>query len=227
MIGVIGISGKMGNFMANLLNGDIIGYDVISSDKYKTYSNIDDFLNNELELVVDFSNSELSKIILPKVIDKKIKVITGTSNIPNIKEIAKKAYDNKISFVFLENFSKGINEIIQIIDKISFDEIELIEEHYFLKKDISATALVLAEILNIKQISSVRTIKKQSNHYIKFYNDGEVIILTHKCNDYNAYREIFLKEVNLILQKTFYYKYSLKGEYYDKAHDKERVYRYK
>ncbi|MFI3251690.1 MAG: dihydrodipicolinate reductase C-terminal domain-containing protein [bacterium] len=208
MIGVIGISGKIGNFVANLLKEEnsIIGYDKNNSNEFITYDNYTDFFNNDLDLVIDFSNSNLSKDILLECIRRNIKVLSGTSNIPNLKEISDFAYGKKVSFVYLENYSKGINQLISIIDKISCDKKEIIEEHYHKKTDISQTAISIAKKLDIDNISSVRTLKRESNHYIKFYFEDEEIEIIHKCFSPYAYKDVLIKEINKIKNSDFYYK---------------------
>ncbi len=205
----------MGNFMANLIQGhEVVGYDIVENAKFKTYSVEEEFLNNDFDVVVDFSNSELSEQILMKLLKSNVKIITGTSNISNIEEISNYAFINKISFVYLENFSKGINQLINIIDKIDCNSKEIIEQHYKTKKDISQTALSLAASLNLNStnISSIRSELKQSNHYIKYYLDGEEITIIHKCLNYDAYKEIFLQELNNVLTNDFYFKKSILGE---------------
>lgn len=210
MIGIIGINGKMGSFFADVINReDIIGYDVIENSKYKTYLNYEDFFNNEIELVIDFSNSELSKIFLLECLNRRIKIISGTSNIPNIEDIAKKALLTNVSFVYLENFSNGINQLVGFLENIECNNIEIVEEHNRNKKDISQTAKTIAKQLSVEHIDTIRTIKKESNHYIKFYFEGEEIEIIHKCKNYNAYKQIFLDEYNKILSSNFYYRYGI------------------
>ncbi len=205
MIGIIGINGKMGSYFANELNrDDIVGYDLNKHSKYKTYDNYN-FFDNDLELVIDFSNSSLAKDILLECVNRKIKVISGTSNIPNIDIISKTAYSNKVSFVYLENFSKGINDLSKIINHFNTNEIEIVEEHNVNKNDISQTAITIANFLNVNSINKIRTIKKQSNHYLKFYYEGEEIEIIHKCLDYSAYKEIFFHHFEKILSSDFYY----------------------
>lgn len=210
MIGISGSSGKMGNFAFLLLKDydNVVKFDKMAKNDENCFDNLELFLQNDIEVLVDFSNSELSKTLLIECINKGIKVITGTSNIPNICEIAKLAKEKKVSFVYLENFSKGINDLVNVLDKFNCDQVELIEEHNVTKQDISQTAITLGDILHIKQkeISSVRTIKKQSNHYIKFYYQNEEIEIIHKCHNTNAYKEILLKEYKKIISDDFYYK---------------------
>lgn len=210
MIGFIGISGKMGSYLAETLNrADIIGYDKVKSDKFKTCDNVLDFFSHDIDLVIDFSNSDLSKDILLEAVKRNIKVLSGTSNIPNIDEIAKYAYDNKVSFVYLENFTQGIKEIINMLNVVNINEIELIEEHNIKKKDNSQTALSISKKYNINNVSKIRTIKKESNHYIKIYYEGEQVEIIHKCENYAAYKTIFLREYNQIISRNFYYKYGI------------------
>ncbi len=208
MIGIIGISGKIGRFLASELNDnyEIVGFDKIISTEFLTYSDEESFFQNKLEIVVDFSNSELSKTMLLECINRKIKVISGTSNIQNLNEIKKLALDNKVSFVYLENFSKGINQLVDFLENIKCDKKELIEEHYYTKKDISQTAITIANLLNIDNVSSIRSFKKQSNHYIKFYLENEEIEIIHRCLNPLAYKEVFLEEFNKIKNDDFYFK---------------------
>lgn len=200
----------MGVFTSSLLKeyDIVVGFDKIELKGFKTFDKIDEFLQNDIEVVIDFSNSNLAKDVLIDCINRKIKVITGTSNIPNIKEISKLAYDNKVSFVYLENFSKGIKDLVGVLDKFNCDQIEIIEEHYHTKKDLSQTAISLGKIVDVNEsdINFIRSIKKESNHYIKMYYENEEILIIHKCLNINAYKEILLNEYNNIISNDFYFK---------------------
>ncbi len=203
----------MGNFASFLLQDEdkVVGYDENTKNEKKTFDNLKQFLQNDIEVVIDFSNSALASVILKECINRGIKVITGTSNIPNIDEIAELAFSKKISFVYMENFSKGINNIVNFLRMIDSDQIEIIEEHYYKKKDISQTAISLAKLLGVKKenISVIRTLKKESNHYIKYYLDNEEITISHKCLNVNAYKENLLKEYKSIVSNDFYFKYGI------------------
>lgn len=208
MLGIVGISGKIGSFVADLFASeyDIVGYDIYKSNKYTTYNNFDDFFSNDIDIVIDFSNSELSKDILIECIKRNIKVLSGTSNIINLNEICNLAKEKKVGFVYLENYSKGINNLISLLDNIQYDSVELIEEHYYTKKDISQTAVSIAKYIGINNISSIRTLKKESNHYIKFYLENEEIEVIHKCFNPKAYKEIIIDEFNKLKNSDFYFK---------------------
>lgn len=209
MIGIIGISGKVGSFIANALcdKYDIIGYDNVVTTRFMTYNN-SIFFENEFEFIVDFSNSELSKNILIECINRKIRVISGTSNIPNLNEISRLAFDNKVSFIYLENFSVGINQLVSFLPKINCDKKEIVEEHFYKKCDISQTAISLAELLDINKqsINIIRTQKKQSNHYIKFYFENEEIEIIHRCFNPNAYIDTLIFYIDKIKHSDFYHK---------------------
>lgn len=209
MIGIIGISGKVGSFIAESLSNEynIVGYDNVVTTRFMTYNNLE-FFDNDFEFIIDFSNSELSKNILIECIDRKIKVISGTSNIPNLNEICKLSLDNKVSFIYLENFSVGINQLVSFLHKIDCDKKEITEEHFYMKSDISQTAISLAKLLGVKseEINIIRTQRKQSNHYLKFYFENEEIEVIHRCFNPKAYIDVLMFYINEIKNSDFYHK---------------------
>ncbi len=203
----------MGNFIANSLSKEyeIVGFDILKNKYYQTYDDMDEFLSLPLDLIIDFSYFELSNVMLKKALINKIKVITGTSSITNIEDLKDISEEYNVSFVYLENFSKGISSIFNFIDRISYDKVEIIEQHYITKKDISQTSKSLADILNISydQISVIRSFEKKSIHFIKFYFEGEVLAISHKVEDMSAYLDVLKEQINLILLEDYYLKYKL------------------
>lgn len=109
---------------------------------------------NNADVVIEFSNPEVTFNNIKTCLENKIPVICGTTGwLDQKSEIEKIAAENKTSFLYGSNFSLGVNLFFALNEKLAdlmknFPDynIQLEEIHHIHKKDApSGTAISLAE----------------------------------------------------------------------------------
>ncbi|MEO0151293.1 MAG: 4-hydroxy-tetrahydrodipicolinate reductase [candidate division WOR-3 bacterium] len=204
-IAIIGINGKMGREVANILkenNYDFFG--ISKEDDFSTYKNAD--------ILIEFTNSQANFEHIKIVLNEPRKYIIGTTGFSQeqlelIKELSKK------TAVFLSyNFSYGLNVLLKIIPELykrllDYD-IALYEIHHKQKKDKpSGTAKMILEKLkevnnNLNvEIGSFRIGGVFGEHYLLFSNEGEVIEIKHKALSRKVFAIGVLKAIEFIKDK--------------------------
>ncbi|MEO0212286.1 MAG: 4-hydroxy-tetrahydrodipicolinate reductase [candidate division WOR-3 bacterium] len=204
-IAIIGINGKMGREVANILkenNYDFFG--ISKEDDFSIYKNAD--------ILIEFTNSQANFEHIKIVLNEPRKYIIGTTGFSQeqlelIKELSKK------TAVFLSyNFSYGLNVLLKIIPELykrllDYD-IALYEIHHKQKKDKpSGTAKMILEKLkevnnNLNvEIGSFRIGGVFGEHVLLFSNEGEVIEIKHKALSRKVFAIGVLKAIEFIKDK--------------------------
>ncbi|MEO0210126.1 MAG: dihydrodipicolinate reductase C-terminal domain-containing protein [candidate division WOR-3 bacterium] len=204
-IAIIGINGKMGREIANILkenNYDFFG--ISKEDDFSIYKNAD--------ILIEFTNSQANFEHIKIVLNEPRKYIIGTTGFSQeqlelIKELSKK------TAVFLSyNFSYGLNVLLKIIPELykrllDYD-IALYEIHHKQKKDKpSGTAKMILEKLkevnnNLNvEIGSFRIGGVFGEHVLLFSNEGEVIEIKHKALSRKVFAIGVLKAIEFIKDK--------------------------
>jgi 4-hydroxy-tetrahydrodipicolinate reductase len=157
---ICGINGKMGQVLLNLSReregfNVVAGYD-ISENKIlntKTYTDLK-LCNDNIDVIIDFSNPLALDSILDFSISKKIPAVIATTGLS--KEQIQKLHNasKEVAIFFSANMSLGVNLLIDLVKKAAiilednFD-IEIIEKHHNQKIDApSGTALAIADSMN-------------------------------------------------------------------------------
>lgn len=149
--------------------------------------------NNPVDVIIDFSSHQAVDLY-SKIASARIKVVSAISNYNNdqlgiLKEAAKHT-----SILHSPNITLGINWLIiaskllqQIIPSA---DIEVIEEHFRDKKDISGTAMKLANHLSLdpdKHVNSIRVGGIVGKHEVIFGLPNQTIRLTHESVNRSAF----------------------------------------
>jgi 4-hydroxy-tetrahydrodipicolinate reductase len=176
-IAIFGICGKMGTSMSRELvkekdmdlvcgfdtknAGTDIGTITGSGETGKfIYDNYDAVKKLGVDLIIDFTNSEVSFKTINWALDNKIDIIAGTTGFKKdeLSDIGKKAEKSKSKVFIVPNFSIGAVIMIKVSRMISkyFDNCEIIELHHDRKKDApSGTSILTAE-----EIAQVKVFNK-------------------------------------------------------------------
>lgn len=154
--------------------------------------------NYKNKIIIDVSSSEGTIELINECYNKNIfpKLIIGTTGHTEkqINEI--KTYSKFASVFYCSNFSKGIQNLINIIEGLTFipNSINIIDIHHIEKKDApSGTAKLLKTHLKKKfpeieiNIESERIGNEVGTHIIKFNIGEEIIELTHKALNRNIF----------------------------------------
>ncbi|QDK45693.1 dihydrodipicolinate reductase [Bdellovibrio sp. ZAP7] len=147
----------------------------------------DSFLRtNPVDLVIDFSSGNTTSIY-EKIAAFNIKVVSAISNYSS-EEIEKvKSASQGTAILYSPNITLGINWLIMaskiLKQMIPHADIEVIEEHFRQKKDISGTALKLARHLDLdpqEHVNSIRVGGIVGKHEVIFGLPYQTIRLVHE-----------------------------------------------
>lgn len=196
----------------------------------KIYDNLEEVVF-ENDIVIDFTTPSATMDFLKVVKEKKAKIVIGTTGFSEnqIDEIKKAG--EFTSVFFSPNMSLGVNiffEIIKYACKLLREyEIEIEEIHHHFKKDSpSGTAKKIAEIicnernLNFNDVikygrkgiegerkfeeigmHSLRIGDIVGEHYVYFGGKGEIIEISHRCYNREAFASGALKVAKFISKK--------------------------
>ncbi len=152
------------------------------------------FAEHPVDIIVDFSNHSTVNRYHKEIQSTNIGLISAISNYPDdelaiIHDVAK---TNPV--LYSPNITLGINFLIvisEVLQQIApWADIEIIEEHFRNKPDVSGTALRIADILNLdtdKQVNSIRIGGIVGKHEVIFGLPNQTIRLTHETNNRAAF----------------------------------------
>ncbi len=169
--------------------------------------NADFFKDNEVDVIVDFSNPNGYKKYKVAA-EQGIRIISAIS-VYSEKDINQlKKYSEKTAVLYSPNITLGINFLLvasQVLQKIvPYADIEIVEEHFREKKETSGTALKIADILGLKDehINSVRVGGIVGKHQIIFGLQNQTIRLTHESINKAAFGQGAIFAAKWLVNKT-------------------------
>ena len=164
-----------------------IGYD----NEFAPFVSLDqfgeDFLKkNPVDLIIDFSSGSGSQFY-NLIAQAGIRIVSAISNYePEQLELVNEA-SKKTALLYSPNITLGINWLImasQMLKKIiPHADVEIVEEHFRDKKDISGTAKKLAQHLDLdvaERVNSIRVGGIVGKHEVIFGLPYQTIRLTHE-----------------------------------------------
>lgn len=190
-----------------------------------------DFLNESflkahpVDLIIDFSSSSGSKSY-KTIADRGIKIVSAISNYSEAELKLLREASQRTPVLYSPNITLGINWLImasKMLKKIiPHADVEIIEEHFRAKKDISGTALKLAHHLELNpkdHVNSIRVGGIVGKHEVVFGLPNQTIRLTHESINRAAFgtgaifaakwlvsKKPGLYSMEHVLQETFYKK---------------------
>lgn len=153
-----------------------------------------EFLNkNPVDLIIDFSSS-ISANLYDEFASKKIKIVTAISKYSDAELGLVRLASSKTAILASPNITLGINWLLvasKVLSKIiPNSDVEIIEEHFRAKREISGTALKIAEHLNIEpglHVNSIRVGGIVGKHEVIFGLPHQTIRLTHESVSRSAF----------------------------------------
>lgn len=143
------------------------------------------FSENPVDAIVDFSNST-GVHAYERAADAGIPIISAISNYEPSDMEKLKQYAKNAAVLYSPNITLGINVLLvaaQILQKIApHADIEIVEEHFKGKADISGTAKKLAQTLGLdpqEHLNSIRVGGIVGRHEIIFGMPNQTIRLSH------------------------------------------------
>ena len=139
-----------------------------------------------VDFIVDFSNADACLSYAEVMADKKVGIISAVSAYQQHHLDCLEKASKKTVVLYSPNITLGINFIIiagKILRQLApHAGVEVIEEHFHDKKEVSGTAIRIAELLGLdskKQVNSIRVGGIVGRHEIIFGFPNQTIRLTH------------------------------------------------
>ena len=165
---------------------DLLGYEY-EVGKIFSIAEIDEsfFKNNPVDIIVDFASSKAVNYY-EKAAFLGIKIISAISNYKEQDLNKLLSLKSQTAVLYSPNITLGINFLLiasQVLQEIApHADIEIVEEHFREKRDISGTAKKLASILNLNEKTNVNSIRVGGivgKHEIIFGLQNQTIRLAH------------------------------------------------
>ncbi|MCK4905022.1 dihydrodipicolinate reductase [bacterium] len=165
---------------------DLLGYEYEAGEIF-SIAEIDEsfFKNNPVDIIVDFASSKAVNYY-EKAAGLGIKIISAISNYKEQDLNKLLSLKSQTAVLYSPNITLGINFLLiasQVLQEIApHADIEIVEEHFREKRDISGTAKKLASILNLNEKTNVNSIRVGGivgKHEIIFGLQNQTIRLAH------------------------------------------------
>jgi len=170
--------------------------------------NFDSFYSdNKVDVIIDFSNSS-SVNEYKNAAKNKTRIVSAISNYAkgDFKQLINLGQETAV--LYSPNITIGVNFLIKaskVLQKIAPQaDIEIIEEHFRDKKDVSGTALRIAEDLGIdktQHVNSIRVGGIVGKHEVIFGLPNQTIRIIHESIDRAAFGQGAIYAAKWIMQK--------------------------
>ena len=144
------------------------------------------FRDNPVDVIVDFSSSSAVSYY-KNAAEAGARVVSAISKYEKNQLEQLKALGHRVAVLYSPNITLGINfliEVSKVLQRIAPSaDIEIIEEHFKDKKDVSGTALRIAEDLGLdvsKHVNSIRVGGIVGKHEVVFGLPNQTIRIIHE-----------------------------------------------
>ncbi len=144
------------------------------------------FRDNPVDVIVDFSSSSAVSYY-KNAAEAGVRVVSAISKYEKNQLEQLKALGHRVAVLYSPNITLGINfliEVSKVLQRIAPSaDIEIIEEHFKDKKDVSGTALRIAEDLGLdvsKHVNSIRVGGIVGKHEVVFGLPNQTIRIIHE-----------------------------------------------
>ena len=165
------------------------------------------FLEKPVDVLIDFSDSS-GVYLYEKAATAGIPIISAISNYEQKELDLMKSLAKSTPVLYSPNMSLGVSVLMvaaQILQKIApHADIEIVEEHFKGKKEVSGTAKRIAHVLNLnveEHINSIRVGAIVGRHEIIFGMPHQTIRLSHESLDRAAFGQGAIFAVKFLLGK--------------------------
>ncbi len=165
-----------------------------------------------IDVLIDFSNKS-SVMYYPLFAENGIKIVSAISNYDPDQLIELQRLSAQTAIVHSPNITIGVNALIGLAQFLQTivpqADVEIVEEHFRDKKEISGTAVRIAKTLGVdveSHVSSVRAGGIVGRHEIIFGLANQTIRLTHESIDRASFAEGALEAARFLYKrKTGFY----------------------
>jgi 4-hydroxy-tetrahydrodipicolinate reductase len=155
--------------------------------------NPDFFRNNPVDVLIDFSSTD-GVYEYAAAADCGIRIVSAISRYGAEEKEFLKTLSGKTAVLHSPNITLGVNFLMvasQVLQQIiPHADIEIVEEHFRDKKDVSGTALKIAEELGLDPVSRVNSIRVGGivgKHEVIFGLPYQTIRITHEAISRSAF----------------------------------------
>jgi 4-hydroxy-tetrahydrodipicolinate reductase len=151
------------------------------------------FENHPVDVIIDFSSAEAVLEYGPDAAEMGISIVTAISAYPDSTIAFLKNLSEKTRVLWSPNITIGINFLMiaaKVLKSIApYTDIELIEEHFKNKQEISGTAVKISQFLSLSHgdIKSVRAGGIVGKHEIIFGFPYQTVRLVHESISREAF----------------------------------------
>lgn len=181
-----------GEFASHLL-----GYDheegLIHTIQHVDFSSF--YKMNPVDVIIDFSTTSAVDEY-KEAVKNGSRIVSAISNYDNDSLMKLKELGKETAVLYSPNITIGINflmEASKLLQKVAPEaDIEIIEEHFRDKKDISGTALRIADALGLDQelhVNSIRVGGIVGKHEVVFGLPNQTIRIIHESHNRSAFGE--------------------------------------
>ncbi|MBC8015016.1 MAG: dihydrodipicolinate reductase [Sporomusaceae bacterium] len=165
----------------------LLGYEFDAGEIFSAEDIRDNFfLEKPVDALVDFSDSA-GVYLYAKAAELGIPIISAISKYEQKELDLLKSFAESTSVLYSPNITLGINVVMvaaQIVQKIApHADIEIVEEHFKGKTEVSGTAKKIASVLNLnveEHLNSIRVGGIVGRHEIIFGMPNQTIRLSHE-----------------------------------------------
>ena len=179
---VVGGKGRMGRVVVEMaMEQGIEAVVVDPEDEIKDINQV----SLSVDCVVDFSSPQGTREAVDFCVERKLPLVSGTTGFD--PDAMFKEASKEIPILYAPNFSPGVNLLFFLMKSIpqaimSFFQPALLEIHHSAKKDKpSGTAKRFSEIMDIRDVFSIRAGDEPGIHTIYLLGEGESIEVTHRA----------------------------------------------
>ncbi|WP_222102846.1 4-hydroxy-tetrahydrodipicolinate reductase [Lysinibacillus sp. BW-2-10] len=169
----------------NHLEGEILHMEDVDFDQF--------YKENQVDVIIDFSSS-CAVNEYQNAVKYGSKIVSAISNYDEVNIEHLKKLSRQTAVLYSPNITVGINflmEASRLLQKIAPNaDIEIIEEHFRGKKDVSGTALRIAEELGLdksQHVNSIRVGGIVGKHEVVFGLPNQTIRIIHESHNRAAF----------------------------------------
>lgn len=179
---------------------------LIYSSEHITCSQLLD--NHPVDIIIDFSSETGIEYYGEEARQRQISIITAISKYPEEKLNYLKELSTSTKVIYSPNITLGVNFLMiaaKILKNIApYTDIEIIEEHFRAKPEVSGTAKVIAKSLGLTE-DSIKTIRAGGiigTHEILFGFPYQTVRLKHEAISREAFGNGVIFAANNLPSKT-------------------------
>jgi 4-hydroxy-tetrahydrodipicolinate reductase len=148
-----------------------------------------------VDVIIDFSSADGVEYYGDAAADRGIRIVTAISSYPCVQQERLRALGTRTAVLWSPNITVGVNLVILAANLLQMiapgADVEIVEEHFRLKKGVSSTAKVIARSLGVTEcdIKSLRAGGIIGTHEVVFGFPSQTVRLRHESVSPEAFGE--------------------------------------